>query len=109
MCGACGEVCPVEIPIPELLNRLRWEEVRRGGNGAISGQGSGRKAPEAAVWAAWAALASRPALYRGATALAARFRALAPTRLGAWTRCRSAPRPAGRTLHRLAREEGYDE
>ena len=25
LCGACGEVCPVKIPIPELLMRLREE------------------------------------------------------------------------------------
>ncbi len=28
MCGACGEVCPVKIPIPSLLRRLREEAVR---------------------------------------------------------------------------------
>ena len=28
LCGACGEVCPVQIPLPKLLNRLRHDSVR---------------------------------------------------------------------------------
>jgi L-lactate dehydrogenase complex protein LldF len=105
LCGACGEVCPVRIPIPDLLNRLRWEGVRRDGGGETAGQGSRRKGTEAAAWRAWAALASRPALYRGATATASRLRVLAPDQLGAWTGCRSAPKPAPRTLHQMVAEE----
>ena len=27
LCGACGEVCPVRIPLPKLINRLRAEAV----------------------------------------------------------------------------------
>ncbi|MGM0536467.1 MAG: LutB/LldF family L-lactate oxidation iron-sulfur protein, partial [Pseudomonadota bacterium] len=30
LCGACGEVCPVKIPIPDLLVRLRRESVGQG-------------------------------------------------------------------------------
>ena len=28
LCGACGEVCPVRIPLPQLINRLRHDAVR---------------------------------------------------------------------------------
>lgn len=28
LCGACAEVCPVRIPLPRLINRLRYEGVR---------------------------------------------------------------------------------
>lgn len=31
LCGACNEVCPVNIPIPELLLRLRDKNKREGG------------------------------------------------------------------------------
>lgn len=30
LCGACGEVCPVEIPLPELLLELRADERDQG-------------------------------------------------------------------------------
>jgi L-lactate dehydrogenase complex protein LldF len=29
LCGACAEVCPVKVPLPELLRRLREERVER--------------------------------------------------------------------------------
>jgi L-lactate dehydrogenase complex protein LldF len=30
LCGACGDVCPVKVPLPWLLRRLREERVERG-------------------------------------------------------------------------------
>ncbi|MEW6351015.1 MAG: LutB/LldF family L-lactate oxidation iron-sulfur protein [Thermodesulfobacteriota bacterium] len=30
LCGACGDVCPVRVPLPALLRRLREERVERG-------------------------------------------------------------------------------
>lgn len=30
LCGACGEACPVKIPLPELFIRMRDEQIRRG-------------------------------------------------------------------------------
>jgi L-lactate dehydrogenase complex protein LldF len=105
LCGACSEVCPVRIPIPELLNRLRWEGVRRDGAGQTVGQGSRRKVVEAAAWGTWSSLAARPALYRVALATASRLRVLAPDQLGAWSRCRSAPKPAARALRQIAESD----
>jgi L-lactate dehydrogenase complex protein LldF len=57
LCGACHEVCPVNIPIPDLLLRLRWEAHDRGV--AMTGPPMG----------AWSVLASQPLAWR--TALAA--------------------------------------
>lgn len=55
LCGACNEVCPVNIPIPDLLLRLREKGKREG-------------APLAAVgtppMGAWALLASQPAAWK---------------------------------------------
>jgi L-lactate dehydrogenase complex protein LldF len=110
LCGACGEVCPVRIPIPQLLNRLRWESVRRDGRGETPGQGGRRKATQAGLWRAWAGLASHPALYRIAVGSASRFRRLLPQQLGPWTSVRKAPRIADRPLRELIKErEGRDE
>ncbi len=104
LCGACGAVCPVRIPLPQLLNRLRHEGVTDK-EGRVPGAGSQRKPGEALAWRLWARLNASPRLYRAATALACRLRGLLPRRLGPWTRARRAPRPAARTLHQMVREQ----
>jgi L-lactate dehydrogenase complex protein LldF len=109
LCGACGEVCPVGIPIPELIGRLRREAVRRGGDSSVVGAGRGRRTLESLVWKLWALSHTSPALYRLAGRVATRLRALVPGRfpvLSAWTSVRTTPRPARRTLHEIARKEG---
>ena len=106
LCGACGEVCPVRIPIPQLINRLRYEASH--GEGVTRGSGSKRKLPEALAWKGWSLLTRNPALYLLVTAAATRLRWLMPSRLGPWTRYRSAPRPATSSLHALARRHGVD-
>ncbi len=30
LCGACGDVCPVKVPLPNLLRKLREEKVKKG-------------------------------------------------------------------------------
>jgi L-lactate dehydrogenase complex protein LldF len=108
LCGACGEVCPVKIPLPKLISRLRAESVNeQRSNTPLEGRGSLRKPGEAAVWALWQRLNSHPRLYRLFTFLATRLRWLTPARLGGWTRYRSAPKPAARSLRELARAEGF--
>lgn len=37
LCGACNEVCPVNIPIPDLLLRLRDKGKREGAQSAMAG------------------------------------------------------------------------
>ena len=105
----CRPVCPVRIPIPDLLTRLRYEGVRKDADDQVAGSGSRRKPGEAAAWNGWAHLASRPALYRSAGSMAAALHFLAPDRIEPWTDCRSAPKPAPKTLHQLVKKEGYDE
>jgi len=55
LCGACNEVCPVNIPIPELLLRLRNRNKLEGG------PSSGTP-----PMGAWSLLASQPAAWRTA-------------------------------------------
>jgi len=107
LCGACGEVCPVRIPIPKLLNRLRFEGVRDGGEGPVKGAGSRRTRVEALAWRAWEAVHARPRLYRVGTRVVSRLRRLVPKRLRPWTDCRKPPGIAPRTLHELAGEKGF--
>lgn len=75
LCGACNEVCPVDIPIPDLLLRLRDR-----------GKRAGLRAPATppATMAAWSRVASRPWIWR---------RALATGRLLGFLPAALRPRP----------------
>lgn len=100
LCGACGEVCPVKIPIPALLTRLRREAVGEG-RGNVPGAGSKRTKTEAAAWKAWQWLATHPGAWRGAAGVAGKLGPLTPSKLGPWSDYRVAPRPARHSLHTL--------
>lgn len=106
LCGACGEVCPVKIPIPALLRRLREENVKApdSPHQVMRGQGSKYSRKERFIWNAWARLNRSPALYRVFGFLATRLRNLVPNSVGPWTQNHSAPKPAPRSLHEMARE-----
>lgn len=109
LCGACAEVCPVEIPIPEILVRLRREATHEDVGSNVTGKGTGRTATEDWTWRIWAMVLKRPALYRVATWFATRFGSALPA--GAplirnWTRSRTKPVPARRSLQERMRAEG---
>jgi len=99
-CGKCESVCPMRIPLPKLMRKLREKEYEQ------------KLSPPAARWAIslWAFAARRPALYRLGASLAARvlgtlgkragrFRAL-PLAHG-WTAGRDFPAPQGRSFQSL--------
>jgi len=107
LCGACGEVCPVKIPIPELLMRLREESFTAPhANPAMRGQGAGYSAVISAVWRGWAAVYRSPALYGMATWLGSRFRWLMPANQGPWTTVRVPLKPAPKRLRDMLKERG---
>jgi len=62
LCGACNEVCPVDIPIPDLLLRLRDRGKREGAKTATAGT------PPMGMYAL---LASQPGAWKGAMRLGA--------------------------------------
>ncbi|MDD5393562.1 MAG: LutB/LldF family L-lactate oxidation iron-sulfur protein [Thiothrix sp.] len=107
LCGACGEVCPVRIPIPTLINRLRYDGVRKDASTTV-GTGSRRKTGEAAAWKSWAWAASHPAIYNFGAKTATRLHGLFPSNMGAWTNVRSAPQLAEQTLHERLKAMGVD-
>ena len=99
-CNQCGAVCPVEIPLPALMHRLREEQNERGL----------RPWSERLALKAWAWLAGKPVLYRWLARRAARYLnwladgsgririfGLAPE----WTAGRDLPVSSGRTFHEL--------
>ncbi|RWX57015.1 LutB/LldF family L-lactate oxidation iron-sulfur protein [Photobacterium chitinilyticum] len=103
LCGACSEVCPVRIPIPELLQRLRHEAKNPPNKGteAIDGQQAAANKAEKLAMQGFAYAATHPTLYHTGTLVATKLKALMPSNLGAWTQCRTAPKPADKTLHQL--------
>lgn len=97
MCGRCEEVCPVHIPLPQLLRVWRGRAFDAGHPGGL--QRLGLKM--------WAWLARRPMLYRLCLRPAlALMRALGKKRgalkwfafAGGWTKTRDLPAPQGGTF-----------
>jgi len=94
LCGACQEVCPVGIAIPDMLLRLRADAVR---------DGKYHPAEKAAIQG-YAMTMKSPALYRAGGAMArlgsrllgrkGRIRRLPPP-LNLWTKNRDFPQPVG--------------
>ncbi|QGV77656.1 lactate utilization protein B [Streptomyces ficellus] len=85
LCGACYDVCPVAIDIPEVLVHLRGEIAGRGGKG----HRLERAAMRAATW-----LLDHPGALATGERLASATRAAHPSRppgAGAWTEGRDLP------------------
>ncbi|WP_412080061.1 LutB/LldF family L-lactate oxidation iron-sulfur protein [Streptomyces sp. SJL17-1] len=99
LCGACYDVCPVAIDIPEVLVHLRERiaqggPVTREGNKAVLKPAKGHAAERAAMRAArWAF--GRPGALRAGQRLASRTRKLHPRTLPgpgkAWSATRDLP------------------
>lgn len=110
LCGRCVEVCPVKIPITDILVRLREEAVEAHPHAAVAGSGSRRSWLESVVWRGWKFAHAVPAFYRLAGWGLTRFGNLAPASMPMfkeWTSVRSKPTFAAKTLHELAKEKGF--
>ena len=106
LCNQCGVVCPVKIPLPDLMRKLREKQVDRGL----------RPWQERFGLRMWAWFAARPGLYGLATKIAARVGRMAGGSSGlihklpgnGWTEERDFPAPSGKTFRELyaARKAG---
>ncbi len=100
LCNACGVVCPVKIPLPDLMRHLREKQVAQ----------KLRPFGERLSINVWRYLATHAGLYAVATKVAARVGRLLGGRdgvihklpgLDGWTKGRDMPAPAGKTFREL--------
>ncbi len=106
LCGACAEVCPVRIPIPDLLIRLRTEAQRDPNEtveNAVRGQGASHTLSEQMAWRAFTGIFGNRTTHKLFGWAATNLRALAP-RKTPWTQHRTPLVPAKKTLHQLIAE-----
>ncbi len=107
LCGACAVVCPVSIPLPDMLRHLRTRQTER------------RLRPwrERSAITLWAWTARRPRLYGIVTSLVVRLLHLAGGKDGllhrlpfgaGWTKGRDLPAPHGRTFRELYRRHNHE-
>lgn len=101
LCNQCGVVCPVKIPLPDLMRKLREQQVEK----------NLRPWTERAGLRIWAWMAARPRIYGAFVRIASRMgkwlgdgRGLLHRLPGAgaqWTSGRDLPAPRGRTFREL--------
>ncbi len=103
LCSQCSVVCPVKIPLPDLLRKLREKQWERGL----------RPWYEKVGIAVWAYAAMRPSLYAFGSKVAVRVlrwmggdaKRIRSLPVGAgWTISRDFPAPSGRTFREMYRE-----
>jgi L-lactate dehydrogenase complex protein LldF len=101
--GRCSSVCPMKIPLPDLLREHRRAQFEA------------KLVPRVAGFAlaGWGFLAKRPKLYQPLTALSMKLMAMVGRRkgrfrrlplLGAWTDTRDLPAPQGETFQNAWRK-----
>ena len=108
LCEACAEVCPVKIPIPQLLRRLRNESYASEPLATVKDGGYKKNLIETIGWKGWEIMNTHPQLNAIGNRFMHRLGAKIP-RIGPlkqWTRYRTAPRLAPKSLHQLVDEEG---
>jgi len=106
LCGACNEVCPVKIPITDILVRLRNEAQAKpeSEDATLRGSGAARSMAASAVWSMWSQVYSKLGLYKLASWFMSRGRALSPSEQGAWTQSRTPLVPAPKRLRDLLKD-----
>jgi L-lactate dehydrogenase complex protein LldF len=101
LCNQCGVACPVKIPLPDLMRKLREKQTEY----------KLRPRGERTGLRVWAWLASRPVFYALGAKIAARLGKFAGGKQGLmrklplagaeWTRGRDLPAPRGRTFREI--------
>lgn len=112
LCGRCSEVCPVEIPLAELIRDLRSERVGQGRKNVIGTDASTQSAAEISQMRMFADMATSPRKWRFAMALVGSLgflaRYLAPyiPLLKNWVRYREFPQISGGLHAKVSKMQG---
>lgn len=69
LCGRCSEVCPVEIPLAELIRDLRSERVGQGRKTIVGNDGSTQNPSEITQMKRFASAATSPVKWRAGVSL----------------------------------------
>lgn len=108
LCNACEEVCPVKIPIPDLIRRLRDEKTTK--KGVVNGHGSGRSLFEETAWKGWALVNKYPLLNRiglkSLRTLGVKIPEIGPVK--SWAKSRCVPELSKKGLYELVQREGVE-
>lgn len=112
LCGRCSEVCPVKIPLAELIRDLRSERVGQGHKTVYGNDGSTINAKEAKMMQKFSEVATSPNKWRLALSVAGTFgnlgRFVAPILPGlkTWTKYRAYPTINGGFHKKVSKLEG---
>ena len=111
-CGACEEVCPVKIPITDILRRLRVESYDKDETpNSVKDHGFKSNATENLTWKGWALSNASPWI----NAVNAKLLGMVGPQLSKlpavgivkqWSQSRALPPFAAKSLHVLAKEKG---
>ena len=110
LCNACEEVCPVKIPIPQLLRRIRNESYANDSANNMNGRGYKRNWLEVMTWKAWSFVNTHPWINAAGLKILTTLGLKAP-RMGPvknWTQYRTPPEFARQSLHELVKQNGVD-
>ncbi len=124
LCGACREVCPVKIDIPEMLLHLRAEITEGTSNGVAADEKVARRHGESLAFRLYGSMWKTPGRYRFFQKIARMtqrfvvrdgrigkvsglFASAAPP-LGSWTAWRDAPAVAPESFRELWKRELKD-
>jgi len=111
LCEACAEVCPVKIPIPQLLRRLRNESYSSDTFSKVKDSGFKKNLAETIGWKGWEIINTHPQINAIGRKIMGRLGSKIP-RIGPlrqWTRYRTAPKIAPKSLHQLIDQEGIQD
>ena len=104
-------MCPVKIPIPDLIRRLRNESYDQDGSAVVAGAGYKKNLEETLVWKGWELANRSPVLNEMGTRLAGAIGKRMPKvgPLKKWTCVRTSPHVARCSLHERVRNEGVND
>ena len=110
LCDACAEVCPVKIPIPLLLRRLRNESCSSDTSCVVKECGYQYNLIESLVWKGWEFMNTHHRIHAAGHKIMGMLGSRMPP-IGAlkqWTRYRTLPQFAAKSLHQLVEEQGVE-